>query len=291
MISQLNARVPLRVKLAGAFAAIIIVGGVTAFWLTRQALHEAFHTFTVQSGIIQAYQLQQTFADYYERVGSWRGVDMNLAMLAYHANLILADEEGLILLAPDPQWVGRKLPEETLVAGVPVNVAGRRVGTLLAGALEDTLTPLEQTFLISLQNSILAASVMATLVAMVLGGLFLRQLTMPLRRLAQATEQISFGKPGPRLPVYAKDEVGQLSAAFNRLAERLERSEKLRRQMIADIAHELRTPLTVIQGNLQAILDGVYKPTPEAIASIHEESVLLGRLVSDLRELSLAEAG
>lgn len=290
-IHQLNARVPLRVKLAGAFAAIIIVGGVTAFWLIRQALQETFHAFTVQSEIIQAYQLQQTFADYYERVGSWRGVDMNLAMLAYHANLILADEEGSVLLAPDPQWVGRKLPEATLIAGVPINVAGRRVGTLVAGALEDSLNPLEQTFLSSLQNSILTASVIAALAAIALGVLFLRQLTVPLRRLAQATEQISLGNAGPRLPVHSRDELGQLSAAFNRMAERLEKSEKLRRQMIADIAHELRTPLTVIQGDLQAILDGVYEPSPEVIASIHEESVLLARLVSDLRELSLAEAG
>ncbi len=61
--------------------------------------------------------------------------------------------------------------------------------------------------------------------------------------------------------------------------------------MIADIAHELRTPLSVIQGNLEAMLDGVVPTTPEEIASLHDETALLSRLVADLRLLSLAEAG
>lgn len=291
IFAQLNARAPLAVKLAGALIAVVLLSGGTAFWLTRQAMHEVFRAFTLQSGIIQAYQLQQTFVNYYERVGSWRGVDTSLALLSYHANLILADEQGVALLAPDPRWVGRKLPDEALTAGVPINAGGRRVGTLVAGALEDSLNPLEQTFLNSLNGSLLTASVLAALAAMALGILFLRQLTISLRRLAHATEQISRGNTRLRLPVHSHDELGQLSAAFNRMAERLEKSEKLRRQMIADIAHELRTPLTVIQGDLQAILDGVYQPTPEVIASIHEESTLLARLVNDLHELSLAETG
>nr|BAL58466.1 sensor histidine kinase [Candidatus Acetothermum autotrophicum] len=301
-------RIPLRLKLIGAFALLVGLGGGITYWLAEHAVRESFQAFSLQSGIIQAYQLQQAFADYYEHVGSWRGVEhffnsegpppglgmryrMGLAMFAYQANLILANEDGIVLLAPDPQLLGQKLLEETLIAGVPVNVAGRRVGTLLAGSLENIFSPLEQTFLDSLHTSILTAGVIATLAAIGLGALLLRQLTVPLRRLVQATEQISIGNAGPRLPVPSHDELGQLSAAFNRMAERLEQSERLRRQMIADIAHELRTPLTVIQGNLQAILDGVYEPTPEVIASIHEESSLLARLVSDLRELSLAEAG
>lgn len=301
-------------KLIGAFAIIILLGGTTAYWLTERAVREGFQAFSLQSGIINAYQLQQPFADYYERVGSWRGIenflmgpgmmhqmgpemgmmhsmDMSPAMLAYHYNLILADEDGVILLAPDPRLLGRRLTQEALIAGVPINAAGRRVGTLLAGSLENAFNPLEQTFLSSINRSILIASLIAALGALIVSALLLRQLTQPLRRLARATEQISLEKLGPRLPVHSKDELGQLSAAFNRMIERLERSEKLRRQMIADIAHELRTPLTVLQGNLQALREGVFEATPENIASIHEESLILTRLVNDLRELSLAEAG
>jgi len=79
--------------------------------------------------------------------------------------------------------------------------------------------------------------------------------------------------------------------AFNEMAEALQRSEQLRQNMIADIAHELRTPLSVIQGNLQAMLDGVYPMNEEEIAHIYDETLLLNRLVTDLRALTQAEAG
>ncbi len=62
------------------------------------------------------------------------------------------------------------------------------------------------------------------------------------------------------------------------------------REVVADIAHELRTPLTVIQGNLQAILDDVYPLEKREIVTVYDETIVLGRLVSDLRDLSQAEA-
>lgn len=312
MISRINARVPLCVKLIGAFAAVILLGGATAYWLVERAMREGFQVYSTQSGIIHAYELQPLFADYYTRNGSWRGIEnffaatgspspmshemmyqMNPAMLLYHYNLILADEDGTILLAPNQQLVGRRLTQEALINGVPINTATQRVGTLLAGSLENTFNPLEQAFLDSISRSILIASLIAALAALIVGALLLRQLTVPLRQLARATEQIASGNsgPGPRLPVHSQDELGQLSAAFNRMATRLDKSEQLRRQMTADIAHELRTPLTVIEGNLQAVLDGIYEPTPQMIASLHEESQLLSRIIHDLRDLSLAEAG
>jgi signal transduction histidine kinase len=304
MISRLNSRTPLRLKLIGAFAIIILLGGATAYWLAQRAVREGYQSFSAQSGIIHAYELQQPLAEYYTRNGSWRRVEnfltgmgsgmmqtMSPAMLLYHYNLILTDEDGKVLLAPDSRLLGRRLSEDTLIAGVPINAGGRRIGTLLAGSAENAFSPLEQAFLDSVSRSTLIASVVAALAALVVGALLLRQVTGPLRQLARATKQIASGDPGPRLPAKAKDELGQLSIAFNQMAERLEKSEQLRRQLIADIAHELRTPLTVIQGNLEAMRAGAFAPTPEAISSLHEESIILTRLVNDLRELSLVQAG
>jgi signal transduction histidine kinase len=87
------------------------------------------------------------------------------------------------------------------------------------------------------------------------------------------------------------DEVGEVSNAFNIMAEQLEKKENSRKRLLADIAHELRNPLSIVQGNLEAWLDGVITPTPEQFASVYDETVLLNRLITDLRELSLAEAG
>jgi signal transduction histidine kinase len=135
------------------------------------------------------------------------------------------------------------------------------------------------------------AGLAAAIVAVLMGALFVRRLIRPLRNLTAATLQIAGGDLEQRVHIRSHDEFGQLGQAFNTMTEKLARSEKLRRDMIADIAHELRTPLTVIQGDLQAIIEGLYEPTPELLSSIHEESLRLNRLIHDLRELSLAEAG
>ena len=90
---------------------------------------------------------------------------------------------------------------------------------------------------------------------------------------------------------YTRDEFGRLGESFNRMIDNLRRSETIRQTMTADIAHELRTPVTIIQGSLEAILDGVYQPTTETIAPIYEEILHLGGLIDDLRDLALAEAG
>jgi signal transduction histidine kinase len=94
-----------------------------------------------------------------------------------------------------------------------------------------------------------------------------------------------------RVPVGSPDEIGELARAFNAMAESLGRTERLRRTLVTDVAHELRTPLTNVRGYLEALRDGVAEPTPALIASLHDEAVLLGRLVEDLQELTLAEAG
>ena len=94
-----------------------------------------------------------------------------------------------------------------------------------------------------------------------------------------------------RAPVTGADEVADVGRAFNTMADSLQQAEMLRRNLMADIAHELRTPLTVMQGNLRALLDGVYPLEAREIATLYDETRLLSRLVDDLRELALAEAG
>src|SRR5207237_9469363 len=77
----------------------------------------------------------------------------------------------------------------------------------------------------------------------------------------------------------------------NRRTAQLAAQEEQRRRLFAGIAHELRTPLSVIQGTLEGMLDRVVEPTPERIAGLHSQALLLKRLITDLRDLSLAQAG
>lgn len=149
----------------------------------------------------------------------------------------------------------------------------------------------ERGFLQAVNNSIWIGGIVAVIVALGISVVMARQITLPLRNLTLAAKNIAGGDLSQRVQAGTRDEIGELASAFNSMAESLARNEQLRRNMVADIAHELRTPLSVIQGNLEAILDGVVEPTTENVSSIHEETLVLARLVSDLRELSLAEAG
>ena len=149
----------------------------------------------------------------------------------------------------------------------------------------------EQQFLTSFRNSLIIAGISAVAIAVLFGVLLGALFTRPLRRLTTATKRIAAGDLTYRVPETDKDEVGQLSVAFNTMTAQLNAKEQSRRRLLADVAHELRTPLSIVQGNLEAWLDGVIKPTSEQIASTHDETILLSRLITDLRDLSLAEAG
>ena len=118
-----------------------------------------------------------------------------------------------------------------------------------------------------------------------------RGIATPLADVMAAADAVAEGDLGVRVPVHGHGEFGRLAESFNRMIEELERADRQRRNLTADVAHDLRTPLHIIQGNLEGILDGVYEPTMEQIDATLDETRLLARLVDDLRTLSLAEAG
>ena len=150
---------------------------------------------------------------------------------------------------------------------------------------------LEVGFLERVDRAILYAAGAAAALAGLLSLLLARQLANPLRELAAGARRVAAGDLTHRVGVRGGDEVGAVAVAFNDMAASLERAEQARRALIADVAHELRTPLTVIEGTVEAMVDGVYPADAERLSSIREEVALLTKLVADLRELSLAEAG
>ncbi|MDP2936005.1 MAG: ATP-binding protein [Dehalococcoidia bacterium] len=149
----------------------------------------------------------------------------------------------------------------------------------------------EKDYLSGLNNSLWLGGLGAALVALALGVLSARRISRPVRRLVEASSRIATGDLSQRVEVASRDELGQLAVSFNTMAENLERNEEARRHLMADIAHELRTPLTVLRGNLEGMLDGLIPMNKDTVATLQQETQLLSRLVSDLQEISLAEAG
>ncbi len=129
------------------------------------------------------------------------------------------------------------------------------------------------------------------ILALLIGLRTVRGVALPLTDILAAIDAAAEGDLSVRVRERGRGEMDRLARSFNRMLGELERTERQRRNLTADVAHELRTPLHVIQGNLEGMLDGVYPSTPEQIEATLQETRLLARLVDDLRTLSLAESG
>lgn len=119
----------------------------------------------------------------------------------------------------------------------------------------------------------------------------IRTTTVPVDQLIDAAGRVQEGDYSVRVTESGPAELRSLARAFNQMSERLGRTDDQRRSFMADVSHELRTPLSVIQGQLEAIRDGVYPPDAEHLAPALEQVAVLERLVDDLRTLALSETG
>ena len=145
-------------------------------------------------------------------------------------------------------------------------------------------------------EALLLAALAASAAAVVAGLFITRQIIAPIRALSQASRRIAAGRYNERVDLTGEnpndmDELGRLAQDFNHMAENLEQTEALRRQLIGDVSHELRTPLSAIKGSMEALIDGVLPAEPETFEHIYQEADRLQRLVNDLQELSQVEAG
>ncbi len=135
----------------------------------------------------------------------------------------------------------------------------------------------------------LAAGLVA--VSVLLAVWLARHLLRPVAALRAVTERLARGQFDARAPLLSRDEVAELALHVNSMAQSLEESEQQRRKMLADISHELRTPLTVIRGEIEALIDGIRQADGRALESLHAEVLHLTKLVEDLHQLNLADAG
>jgi signal transduction histidine kinase len=113
----------------------------------------------------------------------------------------------------------------------------------------------------------------------------------PLVAVMDAADRVAEGDYGVRVREYGPPPMRALAHSFNTMTERLQNADRLRRNVMADVAHELRTPLSVLQGRLEGLIDGVYPRDDRQLAELLEETHILSRLIGDLRTLALSDAG
>jgi two-component system OmpR family sensor kinase/two-component system sensor histidine kinase BaeS len=303
----------LRVKLALGFLLVAVSAVGLVAVMANRATTRQFEVYVSQGKQRRAEQLAPEFAAYYQRMGSWSGVEAWMAGIqsaqgggqrrgqggpagvgSGTERLLLADPDGRLIADSAGALVGVQLSATEQAFGVPVEVGGNLVGILLVTLGATVHEGLEAQFLAEVNRSFWLAGLLASGLALLLGLLLARHLTAPLRALTEAAGRLAgpiAPEAVPQVRVRGGDEIAGLGLTFNYMARSLAHQEALRRNLLADLAHELRTPLSVMRGDLEAILDGVYAPSVEVLASLHEETLLMGRLVDDLRALAQAEAG
>ncbi|MCO5191020.1 MAG: ATP-binding protein [Anaerolineae bacterium] len=293
----------LAAKLAIAFVAVALVSVALVAVLANRVTAQGFARYLSAEQQAEYTALRADLEQFYARRGSWDGVVAVFGTAAPGRGqgqgqgqgqgaggrfLTLFDAAGSAQYTTIGQGQHQTAWEPDII--IPLEVDGRRVGTLEV-AFAGPGSQAGQQFLDTVNAAIRWAGVLAVAVALVLAIVLARYLTRPLRQLSEAAQQLAAGDLAQQVPVRSADELGELAANFNQMARALDSAEKQRRQLLADTAHDLRTPISVIQSHLEAMLDGVFPATPENLGVIHEETVLLSRLVNDVRTLSLAEAG
>lgn len=196
--------------------------------------------------------------------------------------LSILDESGRTLIGPpDPPPGIRR----------DIMVDGRTVGTLSLLPLRQIDSSTDLNFLRTQVRDLLWLACGLLMLSVLLAIVLARHLLRPVAALRNVTQDIAQGKLDARAPIVNRDELGELAQHINDMAQALQTHEQQRRKMLADVSHELRTPLAVVRGELEALIDGIRQADAGAIASLHAEVMRLNKLVDDLYQLALADAG
>jgi len=284
----------LQFRLLVAFTLVILVTiGAVFFLISRGAGGEIRH-YWERSEQIRIARMELVMTRHYHEHGSWAGIQpfVKKAGSLYKRWIILTDASGTVVADSKGDLLGEHYQPDA--PGMILKTPGEEImGTLyitpgpLTGADATSPHGLAKT----ISRFLLWGGLLAIAIALVITFFLSRRILAPVNALTLTARRLGQGDFSQRIQVEDKGEVGELAQAFNSMASDLEQAEQLKRNMVADVAHELRTPLSNVRGYLEAVRDGVIKPDADTIRSLEEEVTLLSRLVDELQELSLAEAG
>jgi len=289
-------QIKLAYKLFGAFFLMVI---------SRYLFFRNFRAYIHQEEISQLEAMAPSLQEVYQSDGNWDAVRADKERWQHQLRL-----RSHFRKAPPPPAEGRDdgraesrvlLVDERLqpIIGAPgpdddirlvaLAVDGKTVGWLGLRKREPFKSgpPAALVKVQTQQLSILGAAVIAF--TAFIAFLFSRHLLKPIQSLARGTRELADRNFTVRIAPATRDELGQLANNFNTMAETLENYETTRRQWLTDISHELRTPLAVLRGEIEALQDGIRRPSPDNLASLHAEILRITKLVEDLHLLSLAD--
>ncbi|MBN2186242.1 MAG: HAMP domain-containing protein [Dehalococcoidia bacterium] len=285
----------LRSRLLIAFALVIVVAVGAVFLFMGQSMRAEVQRFQGRIEEARLGKMELELTRYYFQQKSWEGIQPFVAQWGnfYEWRIIVTDADGLAVADSEGALLGH--PYEPDSPGRPITTPRTPypIGTLYISSESSAGADFALLYILFEQigRFLIWGCLVAVGIAVAITFFLSRRILAPVKALTSAAKRLGSGDFSQRVQVKDRGELGELASTFNSMASNLERAEQLRRNMVADVAHELRTPLSNVRGYLEAVHDGVIKPDADTIRSLDEEAMLLSRLVNDLQELGLAEAG
>ena len=234
---------------------------------------------------------QGTGINRYRRMGP-----LNTPLFLKGQRLMLTDKKGFIIFDSSKQnsvgnneiTLNNEITEKLKQSSFEMYHENQFIGFLFIGqAFESSI---EKGFVNRFNIWLIITAFISSSFAIIIGFILSIRITAPIRNLMKATERFSLGQFEQKIENAGPDELGQLTKAFNTMAEQLELNENQRRRLFADIAHELRTPLAVIQATIEGMTEGLIETNQKEMVRALDQTKTLNRIVEDLRLLSLAES-
>ena len=284
----------LQFRLLLAFTLVVVVTIGATFFFIYQTTQSEIRQFEERVEDIRVGRMENELSQYYYQQGSWEGIQPFVEQWGnlYGRRIILTDSQGMVVADSQGDLLGKPYDPDSPGRLVSPPWEESAIGTLhiSRGSPEVDIASLYILYY-AIGRFFLWGGLVAVAIAVAITFFLSRRILAPVKALTLASKQLGGGDFSQRVQIKDKSELGELARTFNSMAGDLERAERLRQNMVADVAHELRTPLSNIRGYLEALRDGMIKPDKKTIRSLYEEASLLSRLVDDLQELSLAEAG
>ncbi len=227
---------------------------------------------------------------YYVGHGSWENVHTVLETEKVGNEITLLDSNGRMLIdhgSRDTNKIG--IPYQPVAGDIIINLKVKEqiIGTIV---FDQRTAPSPLGAIATILAPVSIISVFLALLATVVGVLLSRQIVTPLAEVIAASRAVTLGNLNTRVKVSGPQDFRVLTDSFNQMASSLERNDRERRDLLADIAHELRTPISAMRGRLEGMLDEVYPADETHLSLALKSNYLLERLVEDLRLLTLAES-
>ena len=287
----------LRIRLTLAFVAVSLVATGIAALLINRSVASSFHHFAAHVREDQQRAVAEQLSLTFSATGSFHlrrpGIGRGLPYL-------VLDPGGTVVGGSVRLDERAEPPNLAHWRSIPIEADGRTVATAYfadvgaRGLPRQSLAPLriaEDVFLREIGTALILAMLVGVAAAVLVAVYLARQITLPVRTLRDSAEAIAQGDLSRRTGIRRNDDIGALASSFDQMTETLERNEESRRQLFADIAHELRTPLAVVRSTVQALGDGVYKPSAAHVETVMRRVDMLTQLIDDIRDLSLADVG